>query len=41
MNCEVIELVGDRVNSTGERNRMAEEVNGDTVKLHLPGRLAA
>uniref|UniRef100_A0A8C3DCS7 SNW domain-containing protein 1 n=2 Tax=Corvus TaxID=30420 RepID=A0A8C3DCS7_CORMO len=41
MNCEVIELVGDRVNSTGERNRMAEEINGETVKLHLPGRLAA
>lgn len=40
MNCEVTEL-GDYVNSAGERNRTAEEINGDTAKLHLPGRLAA
>ncbi|RLW09991.1 hypothetical protein DV515_00002059 [Chloebia gouldiae] len=41
MNCEVTELVGDCVNSAEERNRRAEEINGDTAKLHLPGCLAA
>uniref|UniRef100_A0A8C3UAD7 SNW domain-containing protein 1 n=1 Tax=Catharus ustulatus TaxID=91951 RepID=A0A8C3UAD7_CATUS len=41
MNCEVTELVGDCVNSAGERKRKAEEINQDSAKIHLPGRLAA
>lgn len=41
MNCEVTELVGHSANSAGERNRTAEEVTRNIVKLHLPWCLAA
>lgn len=41
MNYDVTELVGDCVNSAEERKRKAEEINRDSAKIHLPGRLAA